>query len=55
MPKPTFSKLSILMAAYNEEDSLRLCVEAVLAVLSPQGLKREIDHRERRQHRPHLD
>jgi glycosyltransferase involved in cell wall biosynthesis len=42
MPKPTFTKLSVLMAAYNEEDSLRSSVEAVLAVSLPAGLKREI-------------
>jgi glycosyltransferase involved in cell wall biosynthesis len=42
MPKPIFTKLSVLMAAYNEEDSLRSSVEAVLAVDLPDELKREI-------------
>ena len=42
MPAPTFTKLSILMAAYNEEESLRDCIAAVLAAPLPGGLKREI-------------
>src|SRR5687768_17721876 len=42
MARPTFTKLSVLMAAYDEEDSLRASVEAVLAVALPDGLKREI-------------
>lgn len=37
-----FTKLSILMAAYNEEESLRSCVAAVLAAPLPAGLAREI-------------
>src|SRR5205823_12933118 len=36
-----FKKLSLLMAAYNEEATLRRCVERVLAVPLP-GLAREI-------------
>ncbi len=39
---PTFRKLSILIAAYNEEETLSLCIEAVLAVALPPGLEREI-------------
>lgn len=39
---PTFKKLSILVAAYNEEESLRTCVEAVLAAPLPAGIEREI-------------
>src|SRR5947208_15817888 len=37
-----FSKLSLLMAAYNEETTLRRCVERVLAAPLPDGLSREI-------------
>jgi glycosyltransferase involved in cell wall biosynthesis len=37
-----FKRLSILIAAYNEETSLRPCVEAVLAAELPAGLDREI-------------
>ncbi len=37
-----FGKLSILIAAYNEEQTLRRCVERVLAVGLPHGLEREI-------------
>ncbi len=37
-----FTKLSILMAAYNEEESLRSCTAAVLAAPLPAGLAREI-------------
>jgi glycosyltransferase involved in cell wall biosynthesis len=40
--KPTFHKLSVLVAAYNEEDSLRASMEAVLAAPLPGGLSREI-------------
>lgn len=42
-PAPiTFKKLSVLVAAYNEESSLRSCIGAVLAVQLAQGLAREI-------------
>jgi len=37
-----FSKLSLLMAAYNEETTLRRCVERVLTAPLPDGLIREI-------------
>ena len=37
-----FSKLSLLMAAYNEETTLRRCVERVLSAPLPDGLIREI-------------
>lgn len=37
-----FKKLSILMAAYNEQDTLRICVEAVLRAPLPEGLEREL-------------
>ncbi len=37
-----FAKLSILIAAYNEEASLRRCVERVLNVDLPAGLEREV-------------
>jgi glycosyltransferase involved in cell wall biosynthesis len=40
--KPTFHTLSILTAAYNEEDTLRRCVESVLAVELPNGIGKEI-------------
>ena len=39
---PPFTKLSILVAAYNEQDTLRACIEAVLAAPLPGGLAREI-------------
>jgi glycosyltransferase involved in cell wall biosynthesis len=39
---PDFEKLSILIAAYNEQDTLRACVEAVLAAPLPGNLAREI-------------
>ena len=39
---PPFSKLSILVAAYNEQDTLRVCLDAVLAAPLPAGLAREI-------------
>ena len=42
MTVPTFRKLSILVAAYNEEDSLHGCVERVLAAPLPPGLEREV-------------
>src|SRR4051794_36472144 len=40
--RPNFRKLSILMAAYNEEATLRKCVETILAVPLPEGLDREV-------------
>ncbi|MEQ1859860.1 MAG: glycosyltransferase [Chthoniobacteraceae bacterium] len=42
LAKPAYTKLSILIAAYNEEESLRACIEGVLAVGLPSGLGREI-------------
>jgi glycosyltransferase involved in cell wall biosynthesis len=42
MPALVFKKLSVLMAAYNEEESLHLCVAAVLAAPIPAGLEREL-------------
>lgn len=39
---PEFKKLSVLIAAYNEETSLLPCVEAVLAAELPRGLAREV-------------
>jgi glycosyltransferase involved in cell wall biosynthesis len=39
---PPFTKLSILIAAYNEQDTLRACVEAVFAAPLPGALTREI-------------
>lgn len=44
MPPPAteFRKLSILVAAYNEEDSLRAAMEAVCAAPLPAGLEHEI-------------
>ena len=39
---PAFRKLSILMAAYNEEETLEACVEAVLKAPLPAGLEREL-------------
>src|ERR1700690_686890 len=41
-PAPAFHKLSILVAAYNEQETLRLCIETVLAASLPEGLAREI-------------
>jgi glycosyltransferase involved in cell wall biosynthesis len=41
-PRRTFTKLSILMAVYNEEATLWPCIEGVLAVPLPGGLRREI-------------
>ena len=43
-PRPKFNTLSILVAAYNEEESLRASMEAVLAAPLPGGLAREIVH-----------
>lgn len=40
--KLPFKKLSILMAAYNEEGTLAQCVARVLAVTLPGGLQREV-------------
>src|SRR5216117_3171676 len=37
-----FSRLSLLMAAYNEEATLRRCVGRVLAAPLPEGLSREV-------------
>ena len=42
LARPKLSKLSILIAAYNEEESLRSCLEGVLAVPLPGGLSREV-------------
>jgi glycosyltransferase involved in cell wall biosynthesis len=42
LSKPEFKKLSILIAAYNEESSLAVCVRAVLAAELPSGMDREI-------------
>ena len=39
---PAFHKLSILVAAYNEQETLRLSMAAVLAAPLPAGIKREI-------------
>lgn len=41
-PTPVFHKLSILVAAYNEEETLTPCLEAIMAVPLPGGLQREI-------------
>jgi glycosyltransferase involved in cell wall biosynthesis len=41
-PASAFHKLSILVAAYNEEETLRRCIQTVLSVPLPQGLAREI-------------
>src|SRR5262245_62219498 len=37
-----FTKLSVLMAAYNEEATLRRCVNRILAAPLPDGISREI-------------
>ncbi len=37
-----FKKLSILVAAYNEEETLAVCLQGVLAAPLPDGLEREI-------------
>lgn len=39
---PAFRKLSILVAAYNEEETLAACLETVRAAPLPAGLEREI-------------
>ena len=39
---PNFKKLSVLMAAYNEQDTLGTCVRAVLAAPLPDGIQREL-------------
>lgn len=41
-PVPTFHKLSILIAAYNEQETLEVCIDGVLAAPLPGGLAREI-------------
>jgi len=41
-PTHTFRKLSILVAAYNEEETLTPCLDAVLAAPLPAGIEREI-------------
>ncbi|MBI5386917.1 MAG: glycosyltransferase [Verrucomicrobia bacterium] len=41
-PRRSFTKLSILIAAYNEEATLRACVKSVLAAPLPAGLDREV-------------
>jgi len=41
-PPRRFTKLSLLMAAYNEEATLRRCAERVLSAPLPDGLAREI-------------
>ena len=41
-PTPAFQKLSILVAAYNEEETLASCMQAVLSAKLPQGLMREV-------------
>lgn len=40
--KPAFRKLSILVAAYDEQETLASCLEAVCAAPLPAGLEREI-------------
>src|SRR5258705_4510870 len=42
MNGPQFTRLSILIAAYNEEATLRTCLERVLSVPLPGRLQREI-------------
>lgn len=39
---PVFRKLSVLVAAYNEQETLRPCIEGVLAGPLPVGITREI-------------
>jgi glycosyltransferase involved in cell wall biosynthesis/phospholipid N-methyltransferase len=41
-PAPAFHKLSILVAAYNEQETLRLCIKTILAAPLQEGLAREI-------------
>ena len=40
--QPSFRRLSVLIAAFNEEVTLRRCVERVLSVRLPAGLDREV-------------
>lgn len=40
--RPSFHKLSILVAAYNEEETLALCIRTIADVPLPAGLEREI-------------
>ena len=40
LAQPAYKKLSILIAAYNEEESLRNSLAGVLAVDLPAGLSR---------------
>ena len=35
---PSFEKLSILIAVYNEQDTLNACIQKVLAAPLPPGL-----------------
>jgi glycosyltransferase involved in cell wall biosynthesis len=42
LAKPKFTKLSILVAAYNEEETIRPCIERVLEAPLPAGLAREV-------------
>jgi glycosyltransferase involved in cell wall biosynthesis len=39
---PTFKKLSVLIAAYDEQETLEVCVDRVLGVSLPGGLSREV-------------
>ena len=41
-PPRSFRKLSVLVAAFNEEPTLEACVTAVLAAPLPAGLSREL-------------
>jgi len=41
-PTPVFQKLSILVAAYNEEETLAVCMQAILAAKLPGDLTREV-------------
>ena len=41
-PAPTFKKLSILIAAYNEQETIESCIDRVLAAPLPDGIAREI-------------
>ncbi len=42
LPPPSFRKLSILVAAYNEDETLALCLRGILLAALPAGLEREI-------------
>jgi glycosyltransferase involved in cell wall biosynthesis len=42
LPNPEYKKLSILIAAYNEESTLGACVNVVLTAELPSGLSREV-------------